>query len=206
MKKIIVTGIDTEVGKTLVAAILTVIFQADYWKPVECGPSDNKDSSVIRRLLDKSKHRIFPPKYSLPHSLSPHESGQLSGTLIEASKITPPSHKRVLIIEGIGGLLSPIDDTSNNLDLFSQWPALWVVVSKHYLGSINHTLLTLEALKNKNISVSALIFNGHNPYSESFIKNKTSVLTVARLNQENIIDKTTVLRYANQWQHLYMLL
>src|SRR5438128_2312917 len=105
MRKIIVAGISTDVGKTVVSAILTCVLQADFWKPIESGDSD---TATIKMLLDPSQHTIFPPAYSLKNALSPHHAARLENVFIDVSQIIPPKTDKTLVIESPGGILVPV--------------------------------------------------------------------------------------------------
>lgn len=201
MSKIIVAGCGTEVGKTLVSAILATHFWGDYWKPIQCGDEADLDTTVIKQLIDPAKHRIHPPAYSLKAPLSPHHAARLENVTIDCAAIKPPVTERPLVIEGVGGVCVPLTRKILAVDLFKKWNCPWVVVSKNYLGSINHTLLTLEALKQRNITIAGLVFNGdHNPDSESVILEMAQVPLLGRLFPEPRLDSHTIQRYAIQWQ------
>jgi dethiobiotin synthetase len=188
MDKIIVAGIGTDVGKTVASAILATSLQGEYWKPVQCG---TKDSEKIK----KWKIPFHPSTYSLKAPVSPHIAGK-----IDLKKIVLPKTSRPLIIESAGGIFVPLTESALSFDLFKSWNCQWVVVSRHYLGSINHTLLTLDALKRHNISVAGLIFNGEpNDDSEKFILNFSQVPVIGRLLPEPHLNLTTIKRYAKQW-------
>lgn len=196
MNKMIVAGIGTGAGKTVVSAILTTLFEGDYWKPIECGESD---SALLKQWLPK--HVIYPPAYSLKAPLSPHHAARLENIAIE--DVILPKTTRPLIIESVGGILVPLSNNKTTLDLFQCWNCKWIVVSRHYLGSINHTLMTLETLKKRGIPIAGIIFNGEaNPDSEDAILNISQVPCLARLFPEENITSTTIRRYASQWTYL----
>lgn len=203
MHKIMVAGSGTEVGKTVVSAILVTLFQGNYWKPIQCGKEAESDSAVIKKLIDPNRHRVFSSRYSLQAPLSPHHATRLENKEIDPNSLHPPLSEHPLIIEGVGGVLVPLTDDFLSIDLFQGWKSKWVVVSKHYLGSINHTLLTLEALKKRNIPIAGLIFNGApNPDSEKAILNISDVPFLGRLLPETHIDFLTIQKYAKQWHSL----
>lgn len=200
MNKIIVTGIDTDAGKTVVAAILVALFKGDYWKAIQSGAEGITDTAVMQQLLDANNHKIFDPAYNLQAPLSPHHAARLENILIDPKKIIVPTTNRTLIIETIGGLMVPLTSTFTTLDLFEKWEAQWVIVSKHYLGSINHTLLTIDSLKIRNLSIAGIIFNGlPNPDTESAILQISKLPCLGRLLPEKTIDPETIQRYAQQW-------
>jgi dethiobiotin synthetase len=199
-----VAGIDTAVGKTIVSMILTTLLNGDYWKPIQCGDEENSDTATVKKWLDTTIHTIHPPTYSLKAPLSPHHAARLENTLISLDSITLPQTTRPLIIEGVGGICVPLTSKISSLDLFKSWDCLWVIVSKHYLGSINHTLLTVEVLKTLCLPILGIIFNGeHNPYSESAILEISQVPILGRLLHETYLNPKTIQRYAKQWQPLF---
>lgn len=200
MNKVIVAGIGTEVGKSVVAAILVTCLKGEYWKPVQCGDIDNSDTAVLKRLIDGKKYRIHESAYTLSGPLSPHHAARLENISIRPETIVPPRTTRPLVIESAGGIFVPLTEEILSFDVFKSWKAAWIVVSKHYLGSINHTLLTLDALKRNNISPAGLIFNGHpNRDSENAILRVSGVPVLGRLLPESSIDPQTIQRYAKLW-------
>jgi dethiobiotin synthetase len=199
---ILVAGQGTDVGKTVVSAIFATIFKADYWKPVQCGAGADADSETMRTLIGPGTQQIHPPAYSFPHSLSPHHAARLEQVQIDPKRITPPKTERPLIIEMAGGFLVPLTRDFLNADLFQHWPVEWVLVSKHYIGSINHTLLTLEAMQRRQIPLAGILFNGTpNPDSEAVILQYAKAPLLGRLLQENQINHQTIQRYADSWMH-----
>ncbi len=196
MSNLLVAGISTDVGKTVVSAILTTLLDADYWKPVQCGQFD---TLAIEKWL--SKERILPAVYSLSAPLSPHHAARLEGITIDLNTIKPPKTNRLMVIEGAGGILVPLTQHNLTLDLFETWKCEWVVVVKQQLGAINHTLLTIEVLKQHHIPIKGLIFNGERNFdSESVILEKTQVPCLGHLLPEEKLDQQTIQRYAKKWQ------
>lgn len=197
-----ITGIGTGIGKTVVSAIITEKLQADYWKPIQSGDLDISDSLFIKNLISNKKSIIHPEKYRLSRPLSPHLSARLDGIEIDLSSIVPPKANRDLVIEGAGGLLVPLNDKELILDLIKRLSPKVIVVSQNYLGSINHTLLTLETLNAHHIEVTGLIFNGAaNPESENYIESYTGIKVIGRIPSMNVIDKETVKRVG---QYVYL--
>ncbi|MGV3585768.1 MAG: dethiobiotin synthase [Adhaeribacter sp.] len=201
MRRIFVTGIGTDVGKTVVAAILTEALQADYWKPVQSGTLTDSDTATVKKLIQNKTSRFHPEAYRLPLPLSPHAAAEAENITIELENIQLPETANHLVIEGAGGLLVPLNQNVLIVDLLPIFACEVVLVSRNYLGSINHTLLTWEALKNRNINILGLVFNGEpNPASEDFILNYTglpkllSVLPEAALSPEIISDYAVQLR------------
>lgn len=156
-----VSGIGTGVGKTLVSALLCRLLNADYWKPVQSGVCDGLDSDVIR-FLNSGRVRIHPEKYLLDLPLSPHAAAKAEDVYIDPDKLVIPHTERPLIIEGAGGLLVPINHHGFTFaDLIRQWDIPAILVSRHYLGSINHTLLSTTFCEQNHIQLAGLIFNGN---------------------------------------------
>lgn len=197
-KNIIVAGSGTGVGKTVTCAILATLLTGDYWKPVQCG---SPDTAVVKGLIDAKQHQIFQPAYSLKAPLSPHHAARLENTSIDLKAIHLPQTSRPLIIESVGGIFVPLTSTTLSFDLFKTWPAHWVIISRHYLGSINHTLLTLEALKNHQVNIAGVIFNGlPNQDNESAILKISKLRFLGRLFPEKGFCLKTVQKYATRWQ------
>jgi len=201
MHRIMVAGIGTDVGKTIVSAILTTLLHGDYWKPIQCGDEENSDMALMKRWLDTTIHTIHPPAYSLKAPLSPHHAARLENTWIRLESIALPHTTRPLIIEGVGGIFVPLTPKILSIDLFKSWNCQWVIVSKHYLGSINHTLLTIEVLKQLCLPILGIIFNGEeNLDSESVILEISQLPALGRLLPEANLNQQTIQRYAQQWK------
>jgi dethiobiotin synthetase len=201
MCNIIVTGCGTGVGKTIVSAIIAKAVGGDYFKPIACGPEKSSDTNRVKKLLTGTNCHVFPSAYSLQAALSPHHAARLENISINVDQITLPTTSKPLIIETAGGILVPLHKNRLTIDLFSSWQALWIVVSKNYLGSINHTLLTLEALKQRKIDVSFLIFNGpENQDSQEAILHFSQIELLGTLQQEKSFSKKIIEKYANLWK------
>ena len=196
----IIAGIGTEIGKTFISSILTETLEADYWKPVQSGALDFTDTDTVKSLISNSKTVFHPETYRLNEPMSPHAAAAIDGVEIELSKFQLPQTDNHLIVELAGGLMVPLNDRETNLDLIKKLNLPVILVSKNYLGSINHTLLSTEILKMNNIEVKGLIFNGEqNKYSEDFILNYTKLECLGRVDFEDNIDKDVVKRYAEQF-------
>lgn len=196
MKRIFITGISTEVGKTIASAIITEALEADYWKPIQAGELENTDSHKIARLITNSKSKIHQSNYELKTPMSPHAAAVIDGVTLEVNKIFEPETDNHLVIEGAGGPLVPLNDTDTVLDLILPNYKV-VVVSRHYLGSINHTLLTVNWLQLKGYDVSILFSGDEHPSSESIILKKTGVKSIGRINEEQTFDKAVIKKYAD---------
>ncbi len=155
-----VTGIGTNVGKTVVSAVLTEALQADYWKPIQSGTIEGTDSAIIKSLISNSKTIIHPETYLLKEPLSPHFAAKMGGIDIELTKIRLPETDNHLIIEGAGGLLVPINASHYVIDIAKKFECEIVLVISNYLGCINHSLLSIDYLKRNNFKIHSLVFNG----------------------------------------------
>lgn len=155
-----ITGIGTNVGKTIVSAILTESLQADYWKPIQSGTNEGKDSETIRDLISNKKTIIHPESYLLKQPLSPHFAAKLEKIEIELNKINLPKTSNNIIIEGAGGIFVPINDTQFVIDIAKKNDCEIILVITNYLGCINHALLSLKYLTSNHFKVKALVFNG----------------------------------------------
>jgi dethiobiotin synthetase len=202
-RKLFVTGIGTDVGKTIASAILVEALQADYWKPIQAGDLDHSDSINLKSLISNSKTQVFPNSYKLNTPASPHYAAQLDGITIDLSQIKEPKTANHLVIEGAGGLLVPLNDTACIIDLIQKDYEV-ILVSRHYLGSINHTLLSLEALKSKNIPCAGIIFSGdENPATESIILAKSGVKCIGRIENEPYFDANVIAYYADKFKEAF---
>jgi dethiobiotin synthetase len=170
--KIIVAGIGTEVGKTIVSSIFCQAFSLDYWKPLQSGSKEDNDAEKVRELIS-AKIEIFPNAYCFKEPLSPDQAAKLEGISIDPSKINIPESQH-LLIEPAGGLMVPLtEDGFLFSDLLKIWNIPIVLVSRFYLGSINHTLLSIEYLKSHNLSLAGIVFTDDiNEESEKIIRLK----------------------------------
>ncbi len=197
MRKIAVAGIGTEVGKTIVSAILAKALNADYWKPIQCG--SQRDKKTVEELLD-CKKTTHPEALFLKTPCSPHKAAKIEGLHINERRIDPPVTSRPLIIEGCGGIFVPLNQNALMIDLMQSWDCEWVIVSRHYLGSINHTLLTLESMKKRGLDIRGLIFNGNRCVeTETAILKFGKIPCIARLKQETQWNSYRIRTYAKQW-------
>ncbi len=197
MRGLIITGISTDVGKTVASSIVAKALDADYWKPIEAGGSDTQ---TVRRLSGMQCH---PPVYQFKHPVSPHYAAQLENQTINPEALIPPKCKH-LVIEGCGGVLTPYGGDHLGT-LFTRWKLPWIVVSKHYLGSINHTLLTLDWLKSHNQEVLGVIFNGRpHAASEQFILSYTHVPCLGHILPEKTLNRRRIEWYAQRFKETLM--
>ena len=197
MKRLVITGIGTGIGKTLVSSIFVQALGADYWKPIQAGSLEATDSDRVRSLVKASQARIHPECYRLREARSPHAAARSQGIRIVIADMVPPETARPLIIEGAGGVLVPLNDKELMADLFEGLNAPVVLVSQHYLGSINHTLVSAEALKSRKIPVLGIVFNGTpDPETESVILRHTALPLLLNVQPEGQWSSETTKRYA----------
>ena len=158
--RFVVSGTDTGIGKTIFSAALTHALQAYYWKPVQSGLDEETDSEVVERLGGVSRARILPEAYRLKMPASPHLSARLESVTIDPERLIPPETDGPLVIEGAGGLLVPLTDKLLFADIFARWRIPLILCARTSLGTINHTLLSLEALQQRAIPVHGVVFIG----------------------------------------------
>lgn len=194
-KKYFITGISTEVGKTIVSAIITEALEADYWKPIQAGDLSFSDSDKVKKLISNTKTEIHLNSYALKTPMSPHAAAAIDSVKIDLNKIKEPKTDNHLIIEGAGGLLVPLNEKHTILDLI-QPDYKVVVVSRHYLGSINHTLLTVKLLQEKGFDVSIVFSGERHPTSEEIIKKMTKAPVIGNIDEEPYFDKNVIKEYA----------
>ena len=203
VQAIFVTGIGTGIGKTVVSAILAEALQADYWKPVQAGYEDGTDSEWIRSVISNNRSKIYPEVYRLRLPASPHLAAKEEGRTISLEKIFAAYSQYVvpgrrLIIEGAGGLLVPLNEHELVLDLIRRLNAKAILVSRHYLGSINHSLLTAQVCRQKNIRVSGWIFNDIFMDYEDDIIQWSGYPRIASLDTLETIVASTIREKASQ--------
>lgn len=198
-----VTGIGTDVGKTIVSAILTEALEADYWKPVQAGNIESSDPMIVSNLITNKVTEIHPSSYSFEIPASPHFAAEKEGIEIELSKIKLPVTKNHLIIEGAGGIMVPLNKKELVIDLISQLNVPVILVVKNYLGAINHTLLSVEALTNRTIPISGIIYNGGNR-SENIhlIESYTGLKTLGIIPELEVLNKESISREAAKFAAL----
>jgi dethiobiotin synthetase len=197
MKKLFITGISTDVGKTIASAILTEALDADYWKPVQAGDLDHSDSHKILSYISNDQSVIHENSYKLNTPASPHLAAEIDGITIDLKNIIEPKTKNHLVVEGAGGVLVPLNTNDFVIDLVQPDYKI-IIVSRHYLGSINHTLLTIEAIKNRGLTIAGIIFNGNeNKATETLILNYSKLKFIGRINDEPYFDKNVISEYAD---------
>lgn len=198
--KLFITGISTDVGKTIASSIIVEALQADYWKPIQAGDLDNSDSHKVKSYVSNTKSNFHPNAYALNTPASPHLAAELDGITIDLEQIKEPKTDNHLVIEGAGGIFVPLNDSKCVIDLI-QSDYKVIVVSRHYLGSINHTLLTIESLLNRKIAIGGIVFSGdENKATESIILNKTGLKCIGRIEKEPYFDHNVIKEYAERFR------
>lgn len=199
-----ITGIGTNVGKTIVSAVLTESLQADYWKPIQSGTNEGKDSDTIRDLISNSKTIIHPESYLLKQPLSPHFAAKIDGIEIEINKINvPKTNNNNIIIEGAGGIFVPINENQFVIDIAKKIDCEIILVVSNYLGCINHTLLSLNYLISNHYKIKALAFNGNfEKEVKSAIINHCKDLQLIEIPTLENLEKESVKHIADKirWQ------
>ncbi len=182
MEGFFVTGTDTDVGKTVVSAWLVARLGACYWKPVQAGNHPETDSAIVRRLSDASPDRILPEAYVLPEPIAPHEAARRAGVTIDMQKLVPPPCDRPLVVEGAGGLMVPLTDRAFVIDLAHELDLPVVLVTRSTLGTINHTLLSLEAIRRRGLHLAGVVVNGpETPHNRAAIERYGQVEIIAEI-------------------------
>jgi dethiobiotin synthetase len=190
---IVVTATDTEVGKTVFSAGLTRALDGCYWKPIQAGLADSTDSDVVRQLAGLPADRIFPEAYRLATPASPHQAAAIDNVVIDPGRLEPPSCDRRLVIEGAGGLMVPLAGGLLFADIFAHWRYETVVVARTTLGTINHSLLTIEALRARDIPILGVAFVGDaNEESERSIAAIGRVKRLGRLPRLGTLNVGTL--------------
>jgi len=187
---IVVTGTDTDVGKTVFTAALAGALHAHYWKPVQAGLVGGSDSQLTAKLSGLRPDRILAEAYRLTTPCSPHRAAQLDGVAIDPELLMLPASPRPLVVEGAGGALVPLNDTLLFADLFARWKAPVVIVARTALGTINHSLLTIEALRSRGITILGIAFVGE--------AQDNSEQTVARLGKVHRLGRLPLLDPLNR--------
>jgi dethiobiotin synthetase len=180
--RIVVTGTDTGIGKTVFAAALAGALDGVYWKPVQAGTEEETDRETVLRLSGLSPERVMAEAYRLRTPVSPHLAAELDGTVIDPDALILPDTDRPLVVEGAGGLLVPLTRKVTYIDVMARWKAQVVICARTTLGTINHSLLSVEALRARNIAIAGIVFLGdENRESERIIADLGPVRRLGRL-------------------------
>jgi dethiobiotin synthetase len=189
-----VTGTDTDVGKTVVSAWLLAHLDACYWKPVQAGAEPETDSATVRRLAEVEADRIMPEAYLLSEPIAPHEAAQRSGIAIDMAKLVPPPCDRPLVVEGAGGLMVPLTDEAYVVDLATELHLPLILVTRSTIGTINHTLLSLEAIRRRGLPLAGVVINGpETPHNRAAIERYGQVEVIAEIPWLETVSRSTLL-------------
>ncbi|MFC1673889.1 dethiobiotin synthase [Pseudomonadota bacterium] len=189
MNGLIVTGTDTDVGKSVVAAMLTLGLNGAYYKPTQSGTSEGTDRDAIKAMTGLGDDRVLADGITLSQPRSPHYAAELDGVEIDLNAIAPPETERLLIVEGAGGLMVPVTRDTLFIDLFKAWKLPVVLVARTGLGTLNHTLLSLEALRARGIEVLGVAFVGD--------ENEDNQRTIAEMGDVKVLGRVPMLSEIN---------
>ena len=193
MTALIVTGTDTGIGKTMVAAAIAGALGAHYWKPVQAGLDEGSDSATVATLSGLAPDRILPEAYRLRTPCSPHRAAEIDGITIDPARLALPDVAGPLVVEGAGGVLVPVTRRLLYADLFARWAAPVLLVARTGLGTINHSLLSIEALRSRGVPIHGIVFVGDAVEdSEATICAIGDVRRLGRLPLLPSLDRTTL--------------
>jgi len=189
MSSFIITGTDTDIGKTVAAAMLTLALDGAYWKPIQSGLEGVVDTKAVQNYTGLPDDRFLPEQYLLSEPLSPHRAAEIDLVKIEPETLIPPCIDRPLIIEGAGGLMVPLTRGELQINTFKRWGLPVILCARTGLGTINHTLLSVEALWAREIPIHGIIFIGD--------ENRDNIKTIAEFSGEKILGRLPMLETLN---------
>ncbi|MGE5259896.1 MAG: dethiobiotin synthase [Actinomycetota bacterium] len=188
-----VTGTDTDVGKTLVSCWLLTHLDASYWKPVQAGTQPETDSARVRRLAEVPPERILPEAYVLPEPIAPHEAARRAGVVLDMAKLVPPPVDGLIVVEGAGGLMVPITDATYMIDLAAELHLPIILVARSTLGTINHTLLSLEAIRRRGLALAGIVISGpETPHNRAAIERYGQAEVIAEIPWLETVNRSTL--------------
>ena len=191
--KFLITGTDTEIGKTVVSAMLVQALNADYFKPVQAGLDTDTDTDAIRRLTELPDDHFLPEIYRLETPASPHLAARIDNIKIDTELLVLPESSRTLIVEGAGGVMVPLTDRTLFIDVFQNWAIPVILCARSSLGTINHTLLTIYALRQWFIPIHGVIFVGdEHEENERIIPRLGNVKRLGRVPYLDTLNKQTL--------------
>jgi dethiobiotin synthetase len=203
MRKLFVTGIGTDVGKTVVSSVLVEALKADYWKPVQTGCFFSTDTGKVQKWVSNTESKFHPEGYLLKQYMSPHAAAELEGIEIKLNDFTLPQTNNTLIIEGAGGLMVPLNRTEFMIDMIEKFDAEVILVIQNYLGSINHTLLSIDALKHRGLKILGVVFNGPpHQLSQDIIMDYCGLKILGKINKEKDLNPEVIKSYAKEFEYL----
>ena len=193
MTRFVVTGTDTDIGKTVFAAGLAGALGAHYWKPVQAGIDPEGDKETVARLGNLAHTRILPEAYRLTTPASPHLAARIDGIEVRLDKLSLPQVDGPLVVEGAGGVLVPVSETLLMADLFAHWQLPVILCARTALGTINHSLLSIEALRSRGVPLAGIAFIG-DPHEENerIIPQLAKVPSLGRLPRLDPLDAASL--------------
>ena len=196
-----ITGIGTGIGKTVTSAVLTQYFKADYWKPIQSGDLDQSDSLTVKSMIDDDLI-IHPERFKLNYPASPHQSAAMENIEINLDDFQLPNTENSLLVEGAGGLFVPLNNHEFMIDLIAKFNLKTVLVVRDYLGCINHTLLSIEALQHRNLEIAYVVLNGNfEPATKDvLIKNIPATTQIIELPELNVPSKENINKVSKSLQ------
>ena len=195
-ERFFVTGTDTSVGKTFVSAILMLGLKAKYWKPIQTGTKDGTDTEWLQLVTGLPQEKFYPERYRMAEPLSPHAAAQIEGIEIELSQLSLPGPKTApLIVEGAGGVLVPVNDRDFMLDVMKTLALPVVLVARSGLGTINHTLLTLERLRASGLEIVGVVMNGKaNPSNRKALEQYGKIEVIAEIQPIPMVSRPELMQ------------
>jgi len=194
---IIIAGIHTGIGKTVCSAVICQALGYDYWKPVQAGELDNTDSIFIGKNVENTSCVVHAERYRLNIPASPHYAATMDGIEIKPGDFILPKSDNQIVVETAGGIMSPLSNSFLNIDLMEQLQLPCIIVSNNYLGSINHTMLTVEAMQKRNIPIKGIVFSGNEFAStREFILQYTKLPLLFSIPQLEEMNKETIAAFA----------
>ncbi len=188
-----VTGTDTDAGKTVVSAWLLSHIDATYWKPLQSGAEPTTDSATVQRLASLPVGRILPEAYLLPEPLAPHEAARRAGVTLDMKKLQMPPYEGLIVVEGAGGLMVPITDKAYMIDLAAELDLPIILAARSTLGTINHTLLSIEAIRRRGLKLAGIVISGpETPHNRAAIECYGQVEVIAEIPWLETIDRNAL--------------
>jgi len=188
-----ITGTDTDVGKTLVSAWLLTQLEGTYWKPIQAGTVPTTDSTTVQRLAELPVSRVLPEAYLLPEPMAPHEAARRANIAMDMEKLRLPPHDGLVVVEGAGGLMVPIADGAYMIDLADSLDLPIILVARSTLGTINHTLLSLEAIRRRGLPLAGVVISGpESPHNRAAIERFGQVEVIAEIPFLETVSRDTL--------------
>ena len=188
-----ITGTDTDVGKTLVSAWLLTQLEGTYWKPIQAGTVPTTDSATVQRLAQLPVSRVLPEAYLLPEPMAPHEAARRANIAMDMEKLRLPPHDGLVVVEGAGGLMVPIADGAYMIDLADSLDLPIILVARSTLGTINHTLLSLEAIRRRGLPLAGVVISGaESPHNRAAIERFGQVEVIAEIPFLETVSRDTL--------------